>query len=608
MRKKFFILLSALVAMVSGVQAATDYGFSVRGTRINSDNYQEQSSGAAWSYDPSANVLHLKGGTIISDANDAICLYGNINPTLNVSVDGNCELSGKFNTGIVFNGKGTHTFYGKGTLTIRSSVVSPNGITGGSTPNTKVTFKDLTVNIKQYGGVGFNVSGFGSITFDWCDFNITTSDGMAMRGSEDACTPHLILCQADRGWGSDSQGSGYRGISGEGLYASNVKITRAIKYVGVKVAEPVPGQKPATTATTISSGYKVTSVTWTKKIYSHFSPMEENETFQIGQIYRASFDLEAQGDSLFDYTNDANAAAIASVNGNNPDLFKANNTTAAYISYIFPEVDGIRYDLWVGGKLVTETNKNDILENGIAAYNPSTNTLTLKGGTINGQGVSNDGTTGFGAGIYSEVDGLIINVVNNGSTIVNSAKDCHGIYLKGNTTISGDGLLIVQGGSTGVYMGSNSSNLTVGNHVTLFATGAFENGESYGIAGYINKTYYSTLTVKDNADVRAYGASHSIGNLNGFVLENHAITEPAGAVWNASQHAVCNATGNPIARKWVTIVVADNPADVNRDGTVDSADIVAVIKEMPDGDKKADVNGDKVIDSADIVAVIKAMK
>ena len=49
-------------------------------------------------------------------------------------------------------------------------------------------------------------------------------------------------------------------------------------------------------------------------------------------------------------------------------------------------------------------------------------------------------------------------------------------------------------------------------------------------------------------------------------------------------------------------------ADVNGDGAVDSADIVAVIKEMPDGDKKADVNNDGAIDSADIVAVIKAMK
>ncbi len=295
------------------------------------------------------------------------------------------------------------------------------------------------------------------------------------------------------------------------------------------------------------------------------------------------------------------------VNGKEASIERMS-TGYVLVKYVFPELEYIRYDLWVGGTQANEINKEDILGNGIAAYDPSANTLTLKGGTINGQGVSNDGTTGFGAGIYSKVDGLIINVVNNGSTIVNSAKDCHGIYLKGNTTISGDGLLIVQGGSTGVYMGSNSSNLTVGNHVTLFATGA-ENGESYGIAGYMNKIYYSTLTVKDNADVKAYGASSSIGNLNGFVLENHAISSPTGAIWNADKHAVCNATGNPIAGEWVTIAVAAyNRADVNRDGAVDSADIVAVIKEMPDGDKKADVNGDGAIDSADIVAVIKAMK
>ena len=58
----------------------------------------------------------------------------------------------------------------------------------------------------------------------------------------------------------------------------------------------------------------------------------------------------------------------------------------------------------------------------------------------------------------------------------------------------------------------------------------------------------------------------------------------------------------------LTVVRVFNRADVNRDGVVDSADIVAVIKEMPDGDMKADVNNDGAIDSADIVAVIKAMK
>ena len=61
---------------------------------------------------------------------------------------------------------------------------------------------------------------------------------------------------------------------------------------------------------------------------------------------------------------------------------------------------------------------------------------------------------------------------------------------------------------------------------------------------------------------------------------------------------------------WKDFLIVEDllSSDVNGDGTVDSADIVAVIKEMPDGDMKADVNGDGVIDSADIVAVIKAMK
>jgi hypothetical protein len=45
-------------------------------------------------------------------------------------------------------------------------------------------------------------------------------------------------------------------------------------------------------------------------------------------------------------------------------------------------------------------------------------------------------------------------------------------------------------------------------------------------------------------------------------------------------------------------------ADVNRDGVVDSADIVAVIKEMPDGDMKADVNGDTVVNSQDRDAIL----
>ena len=143
-------------------------------------------------------------------------------------------------------------------------------------------------------------------------------------------------------------------------------------------------------------------------------------------------------------------------------------------------------------------------------------------------------------------------------------------------------------------------------------------GTETGLAGYMYKQprtsitrYYSTLQVKDGATVKAKGQSKgAISNWKELILnDGHKITSPEGAHWTS--HAVFGEDGSlaSLNDKWVVIEVEQfNPADVNRDGTVDSADIVAVIKEMPDGDMKADVNGDTAIDSADIVAVIKAMK
>ena len=199
------------------------------------------------------------------------------------------------------------------------------------------------------------------------------------------------------------------------------------------------------------------------------------------------------------------------------------------------EYTSLTYNLWVGGIQVTYMNKDDILNTGQAAYNPSTNTLTLKGQYINGKGM------------------LLIN----------------------NTTITGSAQLTASG-DMGVHLGSTSSNLTVSGNVTLEA-----DGTTGGITGYRRtrpfENYYSTLTVKDQATVKAYG----LGTLADLVLENHAITYPTDAVWNADQNAVCGATGKPITGKWVWIEYQEPPrADVNQDGTVDSADIVAVIKAM----------------------------
>ena len=615
--KYLFAFLLMFVAMATGMQA-TDYGFSIAGYFITSDNYQSQSAGKAWSYDPAANVLHLKDGTISSDVTNVIVLRGDVNPTLKVSVDGLCKLSGKFDTGIYITGNGNHTFSGSGTLDIQSSVVSSNGIVSYSSSN--VTFKDLTVNIKQYGGVGFNVSHFASITFDHCDFNINTSDGMAMYGVANSCIPQLILCSADRGWKSDSNGSGFRGITGEGLFASKLKISRDIKYVGVNVAEPVSGQKPATTATTISSGYKVTSLEWKKKLYGNFYSMEENEVFEMGQTYQVIFNIEAQGDSLFNYHDTSIAAMVPTTNGNSPSFFTVNTLKNAYMEYTFPELVGTQYDLWVGGTQVNDINKDDVLGNGYVSYNPSTKTLTLKGGTIQANNTDSSANYRLGCGIYSEVDSLIIDVQGNTTVQGDYEKSYDGIYLKKNTTITGTAQLTGKG-NFGIIAGyrDGSTNLTIGGDVTVVAEGT----GSCGLIGEYRYfkgqyTYYASLAIKDNATVMAKGSTNttSLGLWQDFTLDsNHGITAPSGAVWNATQHCICYADGTLVKGEWVVIERTSLRGDVNLDKSVDIADAVCVLNAMAGqsvaGDANVngdyDENGNPVIDIADLVTVLNIM-
>jgi len=612
--RKIFTLLIAFVAMATGMQA-TDYGFSICGNAITSDNYQSQSSGKAWSYDPATNVLHLKDGTInYYNGRAAISIKGNVNSTLKVSVDGNCTLNGNFNFGIEIGGNGTHTFYGTGKLSIKSDQVRYIGIASeenGSSPN--VIFKDLTVDITSYGGYGFDVSYFASIIFDYCDFNITTGDGWAMKGDAGSCKPQLILCNSDHDhWYSYEGGCGYTAKTNEdGLWASNLKISRCIKYVGVNVAEPVPGQKPATTATTISYGYKVTSIEWKKKQYGNFySYMEENEVFEKGQTYQVIFRIEAQGDSLFNYDDASKAAMIFTTNGNSPSYFTINTLKNAYMEYTFPELVGTKYDLWVGGTQVNDANKEDVLGNGKVTYAPATKTLSLKSASIHGQGRATDAATGYGAGIYSEVDGLTIDVAKGGVEVI-GADDCHGIYLRGKTTIKGEGTISGKG-YIGVFMGSNSADLTVDGNVMLQAEGTTSlglGGYVRGFAGKIN--YYTTLTIKGTSIVLANGVLKSIGDWNDLVLEdNHAITSPTGAVWNADKHAVCDASGNPIAGEWVVIKrLGALKGDVNLDGDVTIADGVAVLNAMAGQSVPGnpDINGDNDITIADFVAVLNIM-
>ncbi|MBP3765325.1 MAG: hypothetical protein J6H19_06035, partial [Bacteroidaceae bacterium] len=271
-------------------------------------------------------------------------------------------------------------------------------------------------------------------------------------------------------------------------------------------------------------------------------------------------------------------------------IVKSDGTVATEVTIGAPIVN-----LRVAGVGVTSSNQNDILGDGAASYDPTTNTLTLKG-SING----NDKQ-----GIWSNLADLTIQVAKNDLMVTSTGSA--GIVVRSNTTIKGPGFLSVKStGSYGIYV-SQGATLTVEN-ITLDVLGGGQYGS--GICGF-DSSSKEKLIIR-NATV--WASSSSLGAIDSFhggiTLEDCSIMEPEGGQIKTNTsgvpYRIVDKNGN--MAKTVKIVAKPNPADVNRDGAVDSADIVAVIKEMPEGDMKADVNGDKVIDSADIVAVIKAMK
>ncbi|MBP3765290.1 MAG: hypothetical protein J6H19_05860 [Bacteroidaceae bacterium] len=132
-----------------------------------------------------------------------------------------------------------------------------------------------------------------------------------------------------------------------------------------------------------------------------------------------------------------------------------------------------------------------------------------------------------------------------------------------------------------IFDSGTNDTLTIGGAVTVEAEGTI-----YGYSRYMpgrERIYYNSLFIKDNALVKAKSSGSPILNWKELMLEDgFAITEPEGAYWDAEQHRLFHADSSEVDNEWVTIrrIKSYNRADVNRDGTVDSADIVAVIKAM----------------------------
>ena len=207
---------------------------------------------------------------------------------------------------------------------------------------------------------------------------------------------------------------------------------------------------------------------------------------------------------------------------------KQSDIPATTGSYVCP----VKYNLRIAGVQVTSDNCSDLSVipdvSGTVKYNPTTKVLTLENATIQ---------TNTSTAIESSIDGLTIKVIGTNNL---TTEDKVVFYLYDPLTITGGGVLNANSGTTSAIF-ARETNLTI-DGCTVNAKG------KYGIAGYYGSS--EMLTIK-NSTVTAEGTYGSIVYFAGITLDGCAITQPAGAAFDASLNAV--ALGGAVVKSKVVI-------------------------------------------------------
>ena len=173
------------------------------------------------------------------------------------------------------------------------------------------------------------------------------------------------------------------------------------------------------------------------------------------------------------------------------------------------------YDLWIAGTQVTSDNCDDlsVIEGvgGTVKYDPNTKILTLKDAKLN---------AGGNTCIRSQIDGLTIEVSGTNELNTNGTA----LSFKAPATITGGGTLNANAKGMGIY--AIKIDLTISNCIV-------------NVKGCITGTNESKENILiRNATVTAEGKHGSIYEIASLTLEGCAITQPVGAVFDDSKHAV----------------------------------------------------------------------
>ena len=259
-------------------------------------------------------------------------------------------------------------------------------------------------------------------------------------------------------------------------------------------------------------------------------------------------------------------------------------------------IGDVSYGLLIGETWVNTSNAPDILGDGKFSYDAATKTLTVKDANIENM------TGAQGSGIDNRrIDGLIIKHEGYSTITTRSAA----IYSERPFSITGSGILIASTPySSGLLTSGTCTKCIIDGPALVL------NGEN-AIKDYNNITSLMVRGDKTYLALNPDEGKPAIKNLKELQLVyGQRIAKPEGAYFSTLFNALTLDGENICTGK--AIICSGSLAEVNRDGTVDVADIGCIIDAMaesasPSIEVFADVNADGTIDVADIGTVIDEM-
>ena len=572
--QKSIITAGGTVATAVKLGAVTKYPVWVSGTQVTSANKDDiLGDGGKARFDPSTNTLTLNNPTI-SGMHEQAMIYA---LGIDLMVEGKATLNYP-EAATAFNARDDGI--NGGCLTLNGDFsISGSGLMSAVWADYRITVKGGSLTCTG-GGWGLNTDGYitieaGTVEISSGFTGIKANDGITISGG----TVNATGSEAGTG-----NGAGIDAIAGY-VKISNAAVTAKGRVYGIAASGDITIAGNSVTAETwvanesqalradgnlTISGGTVTTKTAATGIRSLGNIKIENGTEKVetdAKKHAVSADATLViGDGLM-----IKEPAGGIIQGGY--IYEAGGTTEAIHALIVPKE--VTYPVWVGGTQVTESNRNDILGDGKARFDPSTNTLTLSGIT------ASDGLHASGASIVST--GIDLSV--KGSATLSGSG--YGIYVIGSSEGGGnltlDGATITYAVASGSESGIRADgNISISNS-TIDVTAAKSGIQASGSIS-INGG-----TVTSEAAGKGICASHGNITISGGTVK---ATSSAGA--NAGIEAL---NGKVEIKNGINNVTADGAGTAIGAGNIAIGDGL-MIKE-PEGGTVGDIPGAYVIKNPD---------